>query len=78
MESSIMPQLTHDDYDALERALAKGTRISIQRRGRQEYVIVPLAFRTRDGRELIEARNPTTGHPLTIYLDEIDAIEAMR
>jgi hypothetical protein len=72
-----MAQLKHDDYDALERALAKGTRISVQRRGRQEYVIIPLAFRTQGGRELIEARNPITGHALTIYLDEIDAIEAM-
>lgn len=72
-----MGQLKHDDYDTLERALARGTRISVQRRGRQEYVIIPLAFRTRGGRELIEARNPITGHELTIYLDEIDAIEAM-
>jgi len=72
-----MAQLKHDDYDVLERALAKGSRILVQRRGRQEYVIVPLALRTRDGRELIEARNPITGHSLTIHLDEIDAIQAM-
>lgn len=72
-----MAQLTHDDYTALERALARGTRVLVRRRGRQEYLIIPQAFRTRDGRELIEARNPTTGHPLTIFLDEIDAIEAM-
>ena len=32
----------------------------------------------RDGREVIEARNPTTGHELTIYLDEIDRIEAVK
>jgi hypothetical protein len=72
-----MAQLKHDDYEVLERALAKGTRVSVRRRGRQEYVIIPLAFRTRDGREMIEARNPTTGHDLTIYLDQIDEIEAV-
>jgi hypothetical protein len=72
-----MAQLTHDDYETLERALAKGSRISVRRRGRQDYVIVPLAFSSRSGRELIEARNPTTGHALTIFLDEIDGIEAV-
>lgn len=72
-----MAQLTHNDYDVLERALAKGSRVLVRRRGRQDYVIIPLAFRTRDGREMIEARNPTTGHALTIYLDEADGIEAV-
>jgi hypothetical protein len=72
-----MAQLTHADYDALERAIARGSRVSIQRRGRQEYVIVPVSLGARDGRELIEARNPTTGHDLTIFLDEVDAIEAL-
>jgi hypothetical protein len=71
-----MAQLTHADYEALERALARGSRVLVQRRGRQDYAIIPLAFRTRDGREAIEARNPTTGDSLTIYLDEIDSIEA--
>lgn len=72
-----MAQLTHDDYTALENALARGKRVLVKRGGRQEYLIIPLAFRTRDGRELIETRHPTTGHPLTIYLDEVDGIEAM-
>ena len=72
-----MGQLTVKQYDTLERALAKGSRVSIQRRGRREYVVIPLQLRTRDGREVIEARNPTTGHDLTIFVDEIDSIEAM-
>jgi len=72
-----MAQLTHNDYEILERALARGGRVSLRRRGRQNYVIIPMAFRSRDGRESVEARHPTTGHPLTIYLDEIDAIEAV-
>jgi hypothetical protein len=72
-----MAQLTHEQYDALERAVVKGTRIAIRRRGRREYVVIPLTLRVVDGREVVEARNPTTGHNLTIYLDEVDAIQAL-
>ena len=73
-----MTQLTTQQYDQLERAVVDGTRIVVYRRGRREYVVVPLALRMRDGREVIEARNPTTGHDLTIYLDEIDGLEAVK
>jgi hypothetical protein len=72
-----MAQLTHEQYEALERAVVKGTRVAIRRKGRREYVVVPLNLRMRDGREAIEARNPVTGHDLTIYLDEIDYVEAL-
>ena len=72
-----MGQLTHEQYDALERAVVNGSRVAIQRSGRRESVLVPLAVRLRDGRELIEARHPTTGHDLVIYLDEIDNIEVI-
>jgi hypothetical protein len=72
-----MAQLTHEQYNALERAVSMGTRIVIQRSGRRESVLIPLALRTRDGRESIEARHPTTGHDFTIYVDEIDSIEVV-
>ena len=72
-----MAQLTHAQYDALERAVADGTRIVVHRRGRREYVLIPLSLRVLDGREVVEARNPTTGHALTIFLDEIDGLEAV-
>jgi hypothetical protein len=73
-------QLTHDQYEILEQAVARGTRIAVQRRnaGRREYIIVPLKLHSRDGREAIEARNPNTGHDLTIYVDEIERVEAVR
>jgi hypothetical protein len=74
----IMAQLTHEQYDAIERAVMNGTRLVVRRRGRREYVVVPLRIRVEHGRESIEARNPTTGHDLTIYLDEIDSIEVVR
>lgn len=73
-----MAQLTHEQYDALERAVLKGTRVAVRRSGRREYVVVPLALRIRDGREAIEARNPVTGHDLTLFLDEIDSIEVVK
>jgi len=72
-----MAQLTHEQYDALERAVTRGTRVAISRKGRPESVIVPLTLHLRDGREAIEARHPTTGHDLTIYLDEVDGIEVV-
>jgi hypothetical protein len=73
-------QLSHEQYEVLEQAVARGTRIALQRRGagRREYVVVPLKLHLRDGREAIEARNPTTGSALTIYVDEIEHVEAVR
>jgi hypothetical protein len=72
-----MTQLTHRQYDALERAVTKGTRVAIKRRGRREHVVIPITLRMLDGREAIEARNPTTGHDLTLYIDEIESLEAV-
>ena len=73
-----MAQLTHEQYDRLERAVMNGTRLIFRRNGRREYVIIPLAFRVQNGRELVEARNPTTGHDLVIYLDEVDGIDLVK
>jgi hypothetical protein len=72
-----MAQLTHHQYEQLERAVADGQRISVRRRG-TEYVVVPARLATRNGREVIEANHPTTGDDLTLYLDEVDAIEVVR
>ena len=71
-----MSQLTHDDYDLLERAVTRGLRIAVHRRG-TEYVVIPLALNTTSGREVIEARNPTTGDRLSLFVDEVDAIETV-
>ncbi len=71
-----MPELTHEQYDNLERAVTAGRRIAIWRRG-TEYVVVPDRLRLSDGRERIEARNPTTGDRLVIYVDEIDHFEVV-
>jgi hypothetical protein len=73
-----MAQLTHQQYEAIERAVVDGTRLAVRRRGRREHVVVPLELRLVDGREVIEAKNPTTGHDLTIFLDDIESIEVVR
>jgi len=69
-----MAQLNHEQYERLERAVTRGERIVVSRRG-TEYVLIPLALQVRAGREVIDARNPTTGDSLSLYLDEIDAVE---
>jgi hypothetical protein len=64
-------QLTHQQYDALEQAVRNRERIAAFRRG-TEYIVVPEALTMRDGREIIRARNPTTGEPMDLALDELD------
>ena len=72
-----MAQLTHTQYDNLERAITNRSRISVYRRG-TEYVVVPERLRLAGGREAIEARHPTTGEAITLWIDEVDGIEVVR
>ena len=72
-----MAELTHLQYDALERAIANGTRIVVYRRG-TEFVVVPTRLVLTSGRESIEARHPTTGERITLYIDEVDSIDVVR
>lgn len=66
--------LKHHEYDKLERAVNRGQRIAVYRRG-TEYIVIPLSLESRQGREVIEAQNPTTGDTLLLYVDELDSIE---
>ncbi|HEY0928745.1 MAG TPA: hypothetical protein VGE27_02400 [Gemmatimonas sp.] len=70
-------QLSTTQYDQLERAIVDGTRLTIMRRG-TEYIVIPERLRVADGREIIVARHPSTGHRLELVLDEIDALEVVR
>ena len=72
-----MAQLTVKQYDNLEDAIARGTRLSIWRRG-TEFLVVPLRLRIVNRRECIDARHPSTGSRMTLWIDEIDAIEEVR
>ncbi|MDQ6611808.1 MAG: hypothetical protein M3Y64_05200 [Gemmatimonadota bacterium] len=69
-----MAQLTVKQYDNLEDAIAHGTRVIVWRRG-TEFLIVPLRLRNVNRRECIDARHPSTGSRMTLWIDEIDAIE---
>ncbi len=72
-----MAQLTHQQYDDLERAVRDGTRIAVYRRG-TEYVVIPRRLRMLEGREAVEAVHPTTGEPITLLIEDVDSIEPVR
>jgi hypothetical protein len=72
-----MADLTHEQYDALERAVTNSTRIAVYRRG-TEYVLIPTRLELIGGREAVEARHPTTGDRMTLYIDEVDSIDVLR
>ena len=71
-----MAHLTPDEYDRLERAVTEGKRIALVRQGR-ELVVVPLRLFMRAGRDIIEARHPTTGDLITAAIDDLEAVEVM-
>ena len=70
-------QLNPAQYDALERAIVDGRRLSVWRRG-TEFVVVVDRLRVAGGREALEAHHPTTGDKLTLYIDELEGIEVVR
>lgn len=74
--AGIVAQLTHAQYDALERALAERRRIAVYRNG-TEFVVTPERLRMVGGREAIDAPNPTTGEPMTFYIDEVESIDVV-
>lgn len=71
-----MAELTHLQYDALERAIANGRRIAVYRRG-TEYLVVPIRLQVAGGRESISALHPTTGESITLFIDEVDSIDVV-
>jgi hypothetical protein len=71
-----LTQLTAAQYDALERAIANGRRLSVWRRG-TEFIVVVDQLRFVGGREALEAHHPTTGDRLTLFIDELEGIEVV-
>ena len=71
-----MAQLTVLQYDALENAIRDGLRIRVRHR-RQDVMVVPERLVLRNRREAIEARHPTTGDRLVIWVDEAESIEVI-
>ena len=73
---SPVTQLTSAQYDALERAIANGRRLSVWRRG-TEFLVIVDRLRVSGGREALEAHHPTTGDKLVLYIDELEGIEVV-
>lgn len=71
-----MAQLTHAQYDTLERAITDKRRIALVRRG-MEYVVVPSRLTVERGREAIHARHPS-GSVMTFFVDELESIEVVK
>ncbi|MGQ0643766.1 MAG: hypothetical protein ACT4P6_23705 [Gemmatimonadaceae bacterium] len=67
---------TAADYNRLEAAIARGSRVAVVRQG-GELVVVPRRLGLRGGRESIEALHPATGESITFMLDEIERIEVV-
>ena len=72
-----MAQLTVAQYDAIEAAIRDSRRI-VFRRMRQDVVVVPERLVLRNRREAIEARHPTTGDRIVLWIDEAESIEVVR
>jgi AmiR/NasT family two-component response regulator len=72
-----MAHLTVAQYDAIEAAIRDGRKVVVRRR-RQDVVVVPERFAIRNRREAIEARHPTTGDPLILFIDEAESIEVVK
>jgi hypothetical protein len=70
-------QLTHEQYEALERAVRLGQRVAAYRRG-TEYIVVPHELTIRGGREIIRAVHPTTGEPIELALDDLEELQVIR
>ena len=71
-----MAQLSAAEYDRLERAIVDARRIAVTRQGR-ELVVVPTRLYMEGGREIIEARHPTTGDVLRLRLDDLEKLEVV-
>jgi hypothetical protein len=72
-----MAQLTVAQYDIIEDAIRDGKRVIVRRR-HQDVVVVPERLVLRNRREAIEARHPTTGDRIVLFIDEAEGIEVVR
>ncbi|MBL8958414.1 MAG: hypothetical protein JNJ98_01065 [Gemmatimonadetes bacterium] len=68
---------SHAQYDLLERAVAREERIAVVRRG-VTWIIVAQRLEYHAGREILIARHPSTGDPMSFSIDDIERIEVIR
>ncbi|MGQ0647267.1 MAG: hypothetical protein ACT4P7_06820 [Gemmatimonadaceae bacterium] len=69
--------LSPKDYDLVERAVARGSRVAITRRGTQ-WIVVAQRLTLVRGREVLDARHPSTGEPMNFAVDDIEHIEVVK
>lgn len=72
-----MPRLTVQQYDVLERAIDRGSRLVLRRR-QSEIVVIPERLTFEGGREQLLTRHPTTGDRMVFQLDDLEGLEAVR
>ena len=70
-----MARLSPDEFDALELAVRRGSRVVIQRRG-TEYVVIARRLITEGG-ERLESVHPSTGDAIVFVLEELDSIHVL-
>ena len=68
--------LSHAQYDLLERAVARGQRLAVTRRG-STWIVVAERLDIRSGTERLISRHPSTGESLTFDVDEIERLEVV-
>lgn len=68
--------LTTRQYDALERAIARGRRLAV-RRPTYELVFLPERIRSVPGGEVVEGRHPVTGVPIALRVEELGNFEVV-
>ena len=69
--------MTAAQYDALERAIVDRSRVALRING-GEMVVIPEAIQLRQSREMLITRNPSSGLPLLLRIDDIERLEVVR
>lgn len=68
---------TPDQYNELERAVARGLRIVVTRRG-SPWVVVAERLDVKGAQEVLVARRPSTREVITFDVREIEHLEIVR
>jgi hypothetical protein len=66
-----------DQIDLLERAILRGWRVQLMRRG-TDFSVIPRSLRSVGATEVLTATNTTTGEDLEFRLDDIEEWDVMR
>jgi len=66
-----------DQIDLLERAIVRGWRVQLMRRG-TDFSVIPRSLRSVGAVEVLTATHTTTGDELEFRLDDIDEWDVMR